>query len=43
MSRRFQYTGTRDYSSFCAVKECLAFREAVGEDAIVNHINSLAL
>jgi len=39
----FQYTGTRDYTSFASMIDALAFREWVGEDAIHEYNHELAV
>ena len=39
---RHVYTGTRDYTTFCVLPDCLAFRRWVGEAAITTHLHALA-
>ena len=41
--RRFQYTGTRDYTPLIAVHDALKFRARVGEDAILAHNRGSAI
>ena len=41
--RRFQYTGTRDYTPLVAVADALRWREKVGESAILGYNHSLAV
>lgn len=36
---RFVWTGTRDYTAFCAMKDAFAFRETVGGDAVIKGYN----
>jgi len=40
---RFQYTGTRDYTPYCAIGAALDFRTAVGEEKIMDYNRELAL
>jgi len=40
---RFQYTGTRDYTPYCALGAALDFRTAVGEEKIMEYNHQLAL
>jgi len=40
---RFQYTGTRDYTAYCAIGAALDFRTAVGEEKIMDYNHELAL
>ena len=41
---KFSYTGTRDYTSLCAIRDAFTFRELVGGDqAIKEYIHNLAL
>eukprot|EP00730_Choanoeca_flexa_P019057 TRINITY_DN9294_c0_g1_i1.p1 TRINITY_DN9294_c0_g1~~TRINITY_DN9294_c0_g1_i1.p1 ORF type:complete len:434 (+),score=52.96 TRINITY_DN9294_c0_g1_i1:61-1362(+) len=39
---RFTYTGTRDYTSFCLIKDAIEFRAEIGEDWLISHSNTLA-
>ena len=41
--RRFQYTGTRDYTPLVAVADALRWREKVGESAIMGYNHGLAV
>ena len=41
--RRFQYTGTRDYTPLVAVADALRWREKVGESAILGYNHGLAV
>jgi selenocysteine lyase/cysteine desulfurase len=41
--RRFQYTGTRDYTPLIAVRDALLFRERVGEAAILGYNHGMAV
>lgn len=36
---RFVWTGTRDYTAFCAMKDAFDFRESVGGDAVIKGYN----
>ncbi len=37
--QRFVWTGTRDYTAFCAMKDAFAFRETVGGDQVIKGYN----
>lgn len=41
--RRFQYTGTRDYTPLIAVRDALLFREQVGESVILGYNRGMAV
>jgi isopenicillin-N epimerase len=41
--RRFQYTGTRDYTPLVAVADALRWREKVGESVILGYNHNLAV
>mmetsp|Transcript_9075 Transcript_9075/g.26038 ORF Transcript_9075/g.26038 Transcript_9075/m.26038 type:complete len:289 (-) Transcript_9075:293-1159(-) len=41
--KRFQYTGTRDYTPMAAIDAAMDFREAVGESTIVGYNRGMAL
>lgn len=41
--RRFQYTGTRDYTPLIAVRDALLFREKVGESVILGYNRGMAV
>jgi len=39
---RFSYTGSRDYTAFCAIKEAFKFRHHVGDEKIYEYTAGLA-
>ena len=41
--KRFQYTGTRDYTPLAAIDAAMDFREAVGESTIIGYNRGMAL
>ena len=36
---RFVWTGTRDYTAFCAMKDALEFRQSLGGDPVIMGYN----
>jgi len=39
---RYAYTGSRDYSPFCAVVDAFKFRQALGEEQLTSYVTGLA-
>jgi len=38
----FEYTGTRDYTAFCALNDALTFRASLGDADIMQYIHDIA-
>ena len=41
--RRFQYTGTRDYTPLISIREALCYRQYLGESAILGYNHGMAI
>eukprot|EP00026_Physarum_polycephalum_P007831 Phypoly_transcript_07899.p1 GENE.Phypoly_transcript_07899~~Phypoly_transcript_07899.p1 ORF type:complete len:411 (+),score=58.21 Phypoly_transcript_07899:35-1234(+) len=43
LDSKFQYTGTRDYTAFCAIPTAIAFRKRIGDSQIYEYLHKLAI